>query len=162
MSTTDNNQNHVTFRFDFVTDEHIEVQLPSDSPIAQALLEHDARWKKTNRADTRRDRHSSPSEFPKEGMHFAADIDIERDFLNKQAVATTFAGLSKRQRFLIEAVVLDGYSFAELARAEHKDESAIRHAYNRAIKRARKILEADRPESTFGVAYRARQQQTEK
>ena len=93
-----------------------------------------------------------------EGMHFAADIDIERDFINKQAVATAFAGLSERQRFLIEAVVLDGYSFAEMARAENKDESAIRHAYNRAIKRARKILEADRPESTFGVAYRAKQQ----
>lgn len=158
MSTTDNNQNHVTFSFDYVTDERIEVQLPTDSPITQALLEHDARWKKTNRADTRRDRHSSPSEFPKEGMHFAADIDIERDLINKQAVATAFAGLSERQRFLIEAVVLDGYSFAEIARAEHKDESAIRHAYNRAIKRARKILEADRPESSFGVAYRAKQQ----
>lgn len=150
--------NYTTFSFDFVTDERIEVQLLSDSPIAQALLEHDARWKKTNRADTRRDRHSSPSEFPKQGMHFAADIDIERDFINKQAVATAFAGLSERQRFLIEAVVLDGYSFAEMARAEHKDESAIRHAYNRAIRRARKILEADRPESSFGVAYRAKQQ----
>lgn len=144
--------NYTTFSFDYVTDEHIEVQLPSDSPIARALLEHDVRWKKTNRADTRRDRHSSPSEFPVEGMHFAADVDIERDFIAKQAVATAFAGLSERQRFLIEAVVLDGYSFAELARAEHKDESAIRHAYNRAIKRARKILEADRPESTSGVA----------
>ena len=150
--------NYTTFSFDFVTDERIEVQLLSDSPIAQALLEHDARWKKTNRADTRRDRHSSPSEFPKQGMHFAADIDIERDFINKQAVATAFASLSERQRFLIEAVVLDGYSFAEMARAEHKDESAIRHAYNRAIRRARKILEADRPESSFGVAYRAKQQ----
>lgn len=149
---------YTTFRFDFVTDERIEVQLPSDSPIAQTLLEHDARWKKTNRADTRRDRHSSPSEFPVEGMHFAADIDIERDLLNKQAVATAFAGLSERQRFLIEAVVLDGYSFAEIARAENKDESAIRHAYNRAIKRARKILEADHPESHSAVAYRARQQ----
>lgn len=150
--------NYTTFTFDYVTDEHIEVQLPSDSPIAQALLEHDARWKKTNRADTRRDRHSSPSEFPKEGMHFAADVDIERYLLNKQAVATAFAGLSERQRFLIEAVILDGYSFAEIARAENKDESAIRHAYNRAIRRARKILEADRPESSFGVAYRAKQQ----
>lgn len=149
---------YTTFKFDFVTDERIEVQLPSDSPITQTLLEHDARWKKTNRADTRRDRHSSPCEFPKEGMHFAADIDIERDFINKQAVATAFAGLSERQRFLIEAVVLDGYSFAEMARAENKDESAIRHAYNRAIRRARKILEADRPESSFGVAYRAKQQ----
>lgn len=150
--------NYTTFSFDYVTDEHIEVHLPSDSPIAQALLEHDARWKKTNRADTRRDRHSSPSEFPVEGMHFAADVDIERDFINKQAVATAFAGLSKRQRFLIEAVVLDGYSFAELARVEHKDESAIRHAYTRAIKRARKILEADHPESTSAVAYSAKQQ----
>lgn len=150
--------NYTIFRFDFVTDERIEVQLPTDSPITQALLEHDARWKRTNRADTRRDRHSSPSEFPVEGMHFAADVDIERNVINKEAVATAFAGLSERQRFLIEAVVLDGYSFAEIARAEHKDESAIRHAYNRAIRRARKILEADRPESTFGVAYRARQQ----
>lgn len=91
-------------------------------------------------------------------MHFAADVDIERYLLNKQAVATAFAGLSERQRFLIEAVILDGYSFAEIARAENKDESAIRHAYNRAIRRARKILEADRPESSFGVAYRAKQQ----
>lgn len=43
MSTTDNTPNHVTFRFDYVTDERIEVQLPTDSPITQALLEHDAR-----------------------------------------------------------------------------------------------------------------------
>lgn len=157
MSTTDKTPNQVTFRFDYVTDEHIEVQLPYDSPIAQALLEHDAQWKRSNRADTRRDRHSSPSEFPTEGMHFAADVDIERDFINKQAVTTAFAGLSERQRFLIEAVVLDGYSFVEIARAEHKDESAIRHAYNRAIKRARKILETYRPELHSAVAYRAKQ-----
>lgn len=157
-----NNDNTITLRWDFVTSEHTEVQIPEGNPLAQAIAEMDEYWEKTDRANSRRDRHSQLSEFTWAGEHFTAGTCIEDEYLNKEAVATALAGLSDRQRFLISAVVLDGYSFAELARAEGKDESGIRHAYNRAIKRARKILEADRPESSSGVAYSAKQQQTEK
>ena len=154
--------NTITFRWGFVTSEHAEVQIPADCLLAQAIAEMDEYWAKTDRANSRRDRHSLLSEFTWAGEHFTSTPDIEQEFIAKEAVATALAGLSDRQRFLIEAVVLDGYSFAELARAEGKDESAIRHAYNRAIKRARKILECDRPETGSPVAYSAKQQTIEK
>lgn len=157
-----NNDNAITLRWDYVTSEHNEIHIPSGSLLAQAIAEMDVQWARTDRADSRRDRHSQLSEFTWAGPHFTASTDIEQEFIDKEAVATALAGLSNRQRLLIEAVVLDGYSFAELARAEGKDESAIRHAYNRAIKRARKILEADRPESPSPMAYSAKQQTIEK
>lgn len=144
-----NNDKPITVSYTSVEENFktVEVEIPAGSQLAELIGELDAYWKTTDRADSRRDRHTPLSEFPWAGSHFTSPVDIEADYINKEQVAEALDGLSGRQRFLLCAVELDGYSFAELARAESKDESAIRHAYNRAIKRARKILESGRPES---------------
>lgn len=164
MANTPSNKEQVTIFYTSVKKnfETVKVTVDADSDLGKELVQMDEQWARTDRADSRRDRHSQLSEFTWAGPHFTASTDIEQEFINKEAVATALAGLSDRQRFLISAVVLDGYSFAELACAEGKDESAIRHAYNRAINRARKILEADRPETGAPVAYSAKQQIIEK
>ncbi|MBS6275962.1 MAG: sigma-70 family RNA polymerase sigma factor [Actinomycetaceae bacterium] len=164
MANVQSNKEQVTISYTSVKKnfETVKVTVDADSELGRELIEMDKYWVKTDRANSRHDRHSLLSEFTWAGERFTASADIEQEFIDKEAVATALAGLSDRQRFLIEGVVLDGYSFAELARVEGKDESAIRHAYNRAIKRARKILESNRPDSTSPMAYSATQQQTEK
>ncbi|MFQ8870892.1 MAG: RNA polymerase sigma factor [Varibaculum timonense] len=164
MANTPSNKEQVTIFYTSVKKnfETVKVTVDKDSDLGKELLQMDEQWARTDRADSRRDRHSQLSQFTWAGPHFTASTDIEQEFIDKEEANAALAGLSDRQRFLIEAVVLDGYSFAELARAEGKDESAIRHAYNRAITRARKILESDRPDLAAPVAYSARQQQTEK
>ena len=151
-----NNDKTKKICYDFVDGEYAEVEIEAGGELAELIDELDAYWKKVDRADSRRDRHSSMSEFPWAGPRFTSPVDIEADYILKEQAAEALAGLSERQRFLICAVVLDGYSYAELARAEGKDESAIRRAYIRARNRARKILDADRPETGVQVAYSAR------
>lgn len=143
-----NNDKTKKLYYDFVDGEYVEVEIPAgNEDLAELIDELDAYWKTTDRANSRRDRHSSLTEFPWAGPHFTSPVDIEADYILKEQVSEALDRLSERQRFLICAVALDGYSYAELARIEDKDESAIRHAYNRAIKRARKILESGRPDS---------------
>lgn len=157
-----NNDNTRIIRYRFVKGGHADATIPEGGPLACLIDELDARWAKTDRADSRRDRHTPLSAFPWAGPHFTDSTDIKNDYIAKDMVATALAGLSERQRFLVCAVVLDGYSFAELARAEGKNESAIRHAYNRAIKRARTILATDRPEPGTPLAYSAKQSDNDK
>lgn len=154
MSVVDNNSQDKTnndktrkIRYDFVDGEHVEVEIEAGGELAERIDELDAYWKKVDRADSRRDRHSSLTEFPWAGPRFTSPVDIEAKYILKEQVTEALDRLSERQRFLICAVVLDGYSYAELARIEGKDESAIRRAYKRAVRRARKIRDADRPES---------------
>ncbi|ETJ97874.1 RNA polymerase sigma factor [Propionimicrobium sp. BV2F7] len=151
-----NNDKTKKLCYEFVDGEHVEVEIEAGSQLAELIDELDAYWKRIDRANSRRDRHSSLSEFPWAGPRFTSPVDIEAEYILKEQVSEALDRLSERQRFLLCAVELDGYSFAELARAEGKDESAIRHAYNRAIKRARKILEPGRPETGAQVAYSAR------
>lgn len=151
-----NNDKTRKIRYDFVDGEHVEVEIEAGGELAELIDELDAYWKKVDRADSRRDRHSSLTEFPWAGPRFTSPVDIEAKYILKEQVSEALDRLSERQRFLLCAVELDGYSYAELARIEDKDESAIRHAYNRAIKRARKILESGRPETGAQVAYSAR------
>lgn len=154
MSVVDKNSNNKPNNdktkklcYEFVDGEHVEVEIEAGGELAELIDELDAYWKKTDRANSRRDRHSSLTEFPWAGPRFTSPVDIEADYILKEQVAEALAGLSERQRFLVCAVELDGYSYAELARIEDKDESAIRRAYNRAIRRARKIRDAGRPDS---------------
>lgn len=143
-----NNDKTRKIRYDFVDGEYVEVEIPAgNEDLAELIDELDAYWKKVDRADSRRDRHTPLSEFPWAGPHFTSPVDIEADYILKEQASEALDRLSERQRFLVCAVELDGYSFAELARAEGKDESAIRRAYKRAVRRARKIRDVGRPDS---------------
>jgi RNA polymerase sigma-70 factor (ECF subfamily) len=57
-----------------------------------------------------------------------------------ESVAGIMSCLSKRQRYLVQKCLLDGWSYTDLAAEEGVTEGAIRHAVNRACKRMEKFL----------------------
>ncbi len=46
--------------------------------------------------------------------------------------------LNERQKYLVTRCIINGESYTSVAREEGKDESAIRHAVNRALKKMKK------------------------
>ena len=50
------------------------------------------------------------------------------------------ACLSERQQYLIRKCFMEGWSYTDLAALEGKDESAVRHAVDRAKKKLREVL----------------------
>jgi len=94
--------------------------------------------KKNDRAETRR--HTQVSTFEYENARFFdSGIDISRSIVESDAVNRALAKLSDRQRHLITMIYIEGWSFAELARAEGRDESTIRKATNVAVEKLKKF-----------------------
>ena len=94
--------------------------------------------KSNDRAETRR--HTSLSQFIYEDVRFFnSGIDISRSLAESDAVSRALAKLSDRQRHLITMIYIEGWSFAELARAEGRDESTIRKATNVAVEKFKKL-----------------------
>ena len=79
-----------------------------------------------------------------EGEWFADGTDILGSMVTDEAVRHAMSYLSERQQYLIQKICLDGWKYAEIAALEGKDESAIRHATERAKARIKKLL-TDRP-----------------
>jgi len=94
--------------------------------------------KSNDRAETRR--HTSLSQFVYEDVRFFdSGTDIGRSVTESDAVNRALAKLSDRQRYLITMIYIEGWSFAELARAEGRDESTIRKATNAAVEKFKKF-----------------------
>ena len=90
--------------------------------------------KSNDRAETRR--HTSLSQFVYEdAQFFDSGVNIGRSVTESDAVNRALAKLSDRQRHLITMIYIEGWSFAELARAEGRDESTIRKATNVAVEK---------------------------
>ena len=58
----------------------------------------------------------------------------------KSEVERLLSCLDARQRELVQKCVIEGWTYAEIAAREGKDESAVRHAVKRALKKIKKIL----------------------
>lgn len=92
-----------------------------------------------NRRNTRR--HTSLSTFTYEDARFFSNgTDLLADLISNEVVRDAMSQLNERQQYLIRKCFLEGWSYTDLAAHEGKDESAIRHAVNRAIARLRKSL----------------------
>lgn len=97
--------------------------------------------KKNTRKETRRDRYTSLESFTYEDARFFdSGTDILTDFIDLEAVSRAMSQLNERQQYLIRKCFLESWSYSDIAVLEGKDESAIRHAVNRAKNKLKKVL----------------------
>lgn len=96
---------------------------------------------KNDRKNSRPDRHSQLSTFSYEDARYFSDgTDLLADLIESEAVRNAMACLSERQQYLIRKCFMEGWSYTDLAALEGKDESAVRHAVDRAKKKLREVL----------------------
>ncbi|MEQ8235614.1 MAG: sigma factor-like helix-turn-helix DNA-binding protein [Syntrophomonadaceae bacterium] len=92
------------------------------------------------RRETRR--HTSLESFTYEDKRFFDDgTDLLADLIASETVSRAIYHLTERQQYLIRKCFWEGWSYTDLADLEGVDESAIRHAVDRAKKKLRKFLE---------------------
>lgn len=95
--------------------------------------------KKNERRETRR--HTSLESFTYEDKRFFDDgTDLLADLIASETVSRAMSHLTERQQYLIRKTCLEGWKYTELAALEGVDESAIRHAVNRAKDKLKKYL----------------------
>ena len=119
--------------------EIIEIEVADD--VGNFYLESIDAEKKNNRRNSRPDRHSQLSTFSYEDARYFSDgTDLLADLIESEAVRNAMACLSERQQYLIRKCFMEGWSYTDLAALEGKDESAVRHAVDRAKKKLREVL----------------------
>jgi DNA-directed RNA polymerase specialized sigma24 family protein len=117
----------------------IELEVSDDVGVFY-LSSVEAEKKNTRRA-TRSDRHTSLETFIYEDKRFFdAGIDLLADLMESETINHAMSHLTERQQYLIRKICLEGWKYTELAGSEGVDESAIRHAVNRAKKRLKTVL----------------------
>ena len=70
----------------------------------------------------------------------AISILKNADLIASETVSRAMSHLTERQQYLIRKTCLEGWKYTELAALEGVDESAIRHAVNRAKNKLKKML----------------------
>ena len=117
------------------------IELEVSEEVGTFYLESVEAEKRSDRRNSRPDRHTQLSTFTYEDVRFFSDgTDLLADLLNSEAVSHTMAQLTERQQYLIQKCCIEGWSYTDLAKLEGKDESAIRHAVNRAKTKLKKFL----------------------
>ena len=117
----------------------IEIEVADE--IGNFYLESVEAEKSNNRRNSRPDRHTQLSTFTYEDVRFFSDgKDLLTDIMSLETVSRAMSHLTERQQYLIQKVCLEGWSYTDLAALEGVDESAIRHAVNRAKDRLKKVL----------------------
>ena len=117
------------------------IELEVAEEIGTFYLESIDAEKKNDRRNSRSDRHSQLSTFSYEDARYFSDgTDLLADLIESEAVRNTMACLSERQQYLIRKCFMEGWSYTDLAALEGKDESAVRHAVDRAKKKLREVL----------------------
>lgn len=96
---------------------------------------------KNDRRNARPDRHTLLSTFDFEDARYFNDgSDLLADLIDSEVISQVLSSLTDRQQYLIRMCFLKGWSYTDLAALEGKDESAIRHAVDRAKKKLKKLL----------------------
>lgn len=118
----------------------LELDVPEE--VGTFYLESIEAEKKNDRKNSRPDRHTQLSTFEYEDIRFFSDgTDLLADLIESEFVNHAMSCLNDRQQYLIHKCLLEGWTYSDLAAAEGKDESAIRHTADRAKKKLRKFLE---------------------
>lgn len=116
-------------------------ELDVSDKIGAFYLESLEEEKKNDRRNSRPDRHTQLSTFTYEDAKFFSDgTDLLGGLISSETVRHAMSFLSERQQYLIKKCCLEGWSYTDLAAIEGKDESAIRHAVNRAKAKLTKHL----------------------
>ncbi|NMA72686.1 MAG: hypothetical protein GX963_00680, partial [Bacteroidales bacterium] len=112
----------------------IEIEVSKD--VGEFYLESLKEEESNNRANSRSERHTQLSTFTWESAEFFdAGIDLHHDLAEAERIRKALSELTERQQYLIFKCFFEGWSYTDLAALEGKDESAIRHAVNRAKKK---------------------------
>lgn len=118
------------------------IELEVSEEVGTFYLESIEAEKKNDRKNSRPDRHSQLSTFEYEDIRYFSDgTDMLMDLIESEVISYAMSCLNERQQYLIRKCLLEGWSYTKLAASEGKNESAIRHAVDRAKKKLRKFLE---------------------
>lgn len=117
------------------------IELLVEDKVGTFYLESVEAEKSNDRRNSRPDRHTQLSTFTYEDVRFFSDgTDLLADLMSSEAVSHAMSQLNERQQYLIQKCCIEGWSYTDLAKLEGKDESAIRHAVNRAKDKLKKFL----------------------
>lgn len=117
------------------------LKLEVSDEVGQFCLSADEEAKKSDRRNTRPDRHTSLETFVYEDQRFfASPSDPMREAVEDCEVDRLLSCLSSRQKELVRRCVIEGWTYTEVAAQEGKDESAVRHAVKRALKKIKKTF----------------------
>lgn len=125
-------------KYEFVTGA-VEVEVTDD--WGTILVDLDRQEYNINHKETRR--HCSLDAFNLDDALFPSDVDVLRDILkaeDAERLHRAIAKLEPRQQKLIRQVFFEGRGYTDIARSEGLDESAVRHATTRALKKLKKLL----------------------
>lgn len=115
------------------------IELEVSDEVGTFYLSSVEEEKKNERRETRR--HTSLESFTYEDKRFFDDgTDLLADLIASETVSRAMSHLTERQQYLIRKTCLEGWKYTELAALEGVDESAIRHAVNRAKNKLKKML----------------------
>ncbi|MDA8227020.1 MAG: sigma factor-like helix-turn-helix DNA-binding protein [Desulfitobacterium hafniense] len=117
------------------------IELEVSDEVGTFYLESVEAEKSNDRRNSRPDRHTQLSTFTYEDVRFFSDgTDLLANLMSSEEVNHAMSQLTERQRYLIKKCCIEGWSYTDLAKLEGKDESAIRHAVNRAKDKLKKFL----------------------
>ena len=117
------------------------MELDVSDEIGQFYLSSVEEAEKSDRRNTRPDRHTSLETLVYEDQRFFASASNPmKEAVEDCEVERLLSCLDARQRELVQKCVIEGWTYAEIAAREGKDESAVRHAVKRALKKIKKIL----------------------
>ena len=117
------------------------MELDVSDEIGQFYLSSVEEAEKSDRRNTRPDRHTSLETFVYEDQRFFASAsDTMKEAVEDCEVERLLSCLNDRQRELVRRCVIEGGSYTGIAAKEGRDESAVRHAGKRALKRMEKTF----------------------
>lgn len=117
------------------------IELEVSEEVGAFYLESVKVEKSNDRRNSRTDRHTRLSTFTYEDARFFSDgTDLPAELMSSETIGHAMSQLNERQQYLIRKCFLEGWSYTGLAALEGKDESAIRHAVNRAKDKLKKAL----------------------
>ena len=129
---------NIKYRF---ADGHIE-ELEVEQEIAETIKELDRQEYNNNHKETRRHYHLEGCTY--EGDDFAVEDPALARLLEDDGLLaklpSAIASLLPRQRRLINQVFVEKKTYVAIAREDGVDESAVRKAVGRALKKLEKLL----------------------
>jgi RNA polymerase sigma-70 factor (ECF subfamily) len=108
------------------------VEIEVDDEWGAVVLDLNRQEHNINQTETRR--HCSLEAYNLDETLLPSEEDVSLKAINKNSLEIALPVLTPRQRYLIQKVFFEGFGYTELALLEGKNESAIRHAVNRALK----------------------------
>jgi RNA polymerase sigma-70 factor (ECF subfamily) len=141
MPINDNQQTNNPIKISYKDADGKIIELEVSHGVGTFYLESVEAEKKNDRKNSRPDRHTPLSTFTYEDARYFSDrTDLLADLIESEVISHAMSCLSDRQQHLIRKCFLEGWSYTDLAAIEGVDESAIRHAVNRAKDKLRKFL----------------------